>query len=128
MTSVVTATVQLENNNKNGHPAKLTGMNDRLANGIQVGTNYRLLGIDKVCIGFGIWSSRKAWLKITMFAIHSPFLLPSFLRGKRKGEKNNQSYDLQSCLSARSFGISTLLHIHNRDSDKTELYVSFSRH
>ena len=48
MTSVVTATVQLENNNKNGHPAKLTGINDRLANGIQVGTNYRLLGIDKV--------------------------------------------------------------------------------
>ena len=31
-------------------------------------------------------SSRKAWLLITTFAIHSPFLLPSFLR---KGEKNN---------------------------------------
>lgn len=54
MTSVVTASVQLENNNKNGHPAKLTGINDRLANGIQVGTNYRLLGIDKVSLFFFI--------------------------------------------------------------------------
>ena len=36
--------------------------------------------------------SRKAWLKITIFAINFPFLLPSFcLGGKRKGEKNNQS-------------------------------------
>ena len=29
-------------------------------------------------------SGRKAWLKITIFAIPSPFLLPSFLGGKRK--------------------------------------------
>ena len=35
-------------------------------------------------------SSRKAILKITIFAIHSPFLLSSFLRGKRKGGKNDQ--------------------------------------
>ena len=32
-------------------------------------------------------SSRKAWLLITIFAIHSTFLLPSFFGGKRKGEK-----------------------------------------
>ena len=32
-------------------------------------------------------SSRKAWLKITIFVLHSPFLLPSFLGGKRKGKK-----------------------------------------
>ena len=42
MTSLVTATVQVENNNK------VTGHHDRLANGINVGTNYRLLSIDKV--------------------------------------------------------------------------------
>ena len=33
---------------------------------------------------------------------HSHFLLPSFLGGKRKGEKINQSRDQKSCLSARS--------------------------
>ena len=44
------------------------------------------------------WSSRKAWLLITIFAIHFPFLLSSFLGGKRKGETNNPS----PCLSARS--------------------------
>ena len=38
-------------------------------------------------------SSRKAWLLITIFAFVSPFLHPSFLGGKRKGEKNNQSRD-----------------------------------
>ena len=32
-------------------------------------------------------SSRKAWLKITIFAIHSPILLPTFLWGKRKGKR-----------------------------------------
>jgi hypothetical protein len=40
--------------------------------------------------------------KITIFAIHSPFLFLLFLGGKRKGEKNNQSRDFKSCLSARS--------------------------
>jgi len=44
MTSLVTATVQVEKENNN----KVTGHNDRLANGINVGTNYRLLSIDKV--------------------------------------------------------------------------------
>ena len=38
-----------------------------------------------------------------IFTIHSPFLLPSFLGGKRKGRKNNKSRDFKSCLSARSF-------------------------
>ena len=42
MSSLVTCTVQVENNNK------MAGHNDRLANGINVGTNYRLLSIDKV--------------------------------------------------------------------------------
>ena len=42
MSSLVTCTVTLENNNK------MAGHNDRLANGINVGTNYRLLSIDKV--------------------------------------------------------------------------------
>ena len=45
--------------------------------------------------------SRKAWLKITIFAIHSPFLLPSFFRRERKGENDNQSLDFRSCLSVR---------------------------
>ena len=31
------------------------------------------------------------------------FFLPSFLGGKRKGEKNNQSRSFKSCFSARSF-------------------------
>ena len=39
------------------------------------------------------------------FAIHSPFLLPSFLRRKRKGKKNNQSRGPKSYLSTRSFVI-----------------------
>ena len=47
-------------------------------------------------------SSRKAWLFIKTFAIHSPFLLPLFIGGKRKGEENNQSHGQKSCLSARS--------------------------
>ena len=33
------------------------------------------------------WSSRKAWLKITIFANHSSFLLPSFFRRKEKRRK-----------------------------------------
>ena len=37
------------------------------------------------------------------FANPSPFLLPSFLGRKRKGEKNNQSRGQKSCLSARSY-------------------------
>ena len=47
-------------------------------------------------------SSRKAWLLITIFAIHSPFLLPSFLGGKSKEFKKNQTCGQKSCLSARS--------------------------
>ena len=34
-----------------------------------------------------VWSSRKAWILITIFAIHSPFLLPSFLGGWEKGKR-----------------------------------------
>ena len=34
-----------------------------------------------------LWSSRKAWLFITIFAIHSSFLLPSFFRREEKREK-----------------------------------------
>ena len=37
-----------------------------------------------------------------IFAIHSPFLLPFFLGGKRKSVKKNQNRDFKSCLSARS--------------------------
>ena len=44
----------------------------------------------------------KTDLKITIFAIDSPFLLPYFLRGKRKEEKNDHSCDFKSCLSSRS--------------------------
>ena len=40
---------------------------------------------------------------MTIFAIHSPFLLPSFLEVKRKGEENNQSRGQKSCLSAREW-------------------------
>ena len=47
-------------------------------------------------------SSRKIWLLIKIFAIHSPFFFPLFLGEKRKGEKNNQSRGQKSCLSARS--------------------------
>ena len=36
------------------------------------------------------------------FCFHSPFLLPSFLGGKRKGEMNNQIRGQKSCLSTRS--------------------------
>jgi hypothetical protein len=34
------------------------------------------------------------------FDLHSPFLLPSFLGGKRKGEKKNQTRAFKTCLSA----------------------------
>ena len=47
-------------------------------------------------------SSRKASLLIIIFAIPSPFLLPSFLGGRREGEENNQSRGQNSCLSSRS--------------------------
>ena len=33
------------------------------------------------------WSSRKSWLLITIFAIHSPFLLPCCFRREEKREK-----------------------------------------
>ena len=46
------------------------------------------------------WSSRKAWLLITIFATSFSFSLPSFCR--RKEKKNNQTRGHQSCLSARS--------------------------
>jgi len=51
------------------------------------------------------WSSRKVWLKITIFAIHSPFLLPPFFRREEKSGNNNQSRDFKSCLSALSLNI-----------------------
>ena len=47
-------------------------------------------------------SGRKAWLKITIFAIHSPFLLPSFFRREKKSQNNDQSLDFKSYLSAWS--------------------------
>ena len=37
--------------------------------------------------------------------IHSPFHLHSFLGGKRKGEKNNQSRGQKSCLSVLSISL-----------------------
>ena len=40
-------------------------------------------------------SSRKARLKITIFSIHSPFLLSPFFKGKKKRKKNNQSRDFK---------------------------------
>ena len=47
------------------------------------------------------WSSRKVWLLITFFAIHSPFVLPYFFRMEEKrGRDKPKSW---SCLSARSF-------------------------
>ena len=52
-------------------------------------------------------SRRKAWLLNTIFAIHSPFLLPSFFRGKKK------SRDQKSCLSARSLLGSTNIRLVN---------------
>ena len=45
----------------------------------------------------------------TIFAINSPFLLPSFLGRKRKREKNNKSSGQKSCLSARSLSEPFLL-------------------
>ena len=44
MTSLVTATVPAENNNR------LTTTAEKLANGVNIGTNYRVYGIDKVSI------------------------------------------------------------------------------
>ena len=63
-------------------------------------------------------SSRKAWLLITIFfAIHSPFLI-LFLGGIKKGEKNNQSPDQKSCLSARSESLhNTKFRDQNRNSE-----------
>ena len=55
-------------------------------------------------------SSRKAWLKILLFILF--FFFPLFLEGKRKGEKNNQSSDFKSCLSARSKRISLHLFLY----------------
>ena len=47
---------------------------------------------------------------VTILLIHSHFLRLSFLGGKRKGEKNNQSHGQKSCLSTRSY----LLHNDQR--------------
>ena len=41
-----------------------------------------------ITITYFLRSSRKAWLKITIFAIHSPFLLPSFfMREEKRGKE-----------------------------------------
>ena len=50
----------------------------------------------------------KKRLKITILAIHSPFILPSFLRREEKRGNINQSRDFKSCLSARSIRKITL--------------------
>ena len=42
MTSLVTASVQVENNNR------VAASNEKLANGVNIGTNYRVYSIDKV--------------------------------------------------------------------------------
>ena len=34
--------------------------------------------------------------------IHFPFLLPSFIEGKKRGGKNNQNRGKKQCISARS--------------------------
>ena len=49
-----------------------------------------------------LWSSRKAWLLITIFANHSPFLLPPFFRREEKRGKNIQGLGQKSCLAAWS--------------------------
>jgi hypothetical protein len=51
MTSLVTATVPVENNNRITTTA---GGNEKLANGVNIGTNYRVYGIDKVQISLNI--------------------------------------------------------------------------
>ena len=51
MTSLVTATVQVENNNR------VAASNEKLANGVNIGTNYRVYSIDKVHI-------RQHWYKL----------------------------------------------------------------
>ena len=63
-------------------------------------------------------SSRKAWLRITLFAIHSPFLLPSFFKREEKKGNNNQNHDFKSCLSARS-----LFDPHIKGSVNDECYI-----
>ena len=67
-----------------------------------------------------------------IFAFHSLFLLPPILGGKRKGEKNNQSRDFKSCLSARNnfFYKKVPVTIYNHkmqidDMDETELRAFF---
>ena len=50
-----------------------------------------------------IWLIQQAWLKITIFVIHCPFLLHSFFRREEKREKKNQSWDFKTCISARSY-------------------------
>ena len=69
------------------------------------------------------WGARKAWHKITIFAIHSPFLLPFFLGWKRKGEKNNQSRDFKSCLS----GSPQLLELYQPQLSGGPLYMVKAR-
>jgi hypothetical protein len=50
MTSLVTATVPAENNNRINTTAG--GAGEKLANGVNIGTNYRVYGIDKVTTTF----------------------------------------------------------------------------
>ena len=45
-------------------------------------------------------SSRKAWLLITSFLIHFPFLFTSYFTMEEKRKKNNQSCGQKLCLSA----------------------------
>ena len=53
-----------------------------------------------------LWSSRKAWLLITISAI----LSSSFFRRVRKRGKNNQGCDQKSCLSDISLTLSIYVH------------------
>ena len=78
----------------------------------QTNVNSTLINIGK---GKYQRSNRKSWLKLTTFAIHSPFFL--FRRDEKK-ENNNQSRDFYLCLSARS--------ISNSDNNFTLLdWVKF---
>lgn len=47
MTSVITANVQVENNKKGEEKSK-NGHQEKMANGITIGTNYRVYAVQKV--------------------------------------------------------------------------------
>ena len=55
-----------------------------------------------VCVGFTKDRAERHDLKSKFFAVHSPFIIPFFLGGKRKGKKINQIRDFRSCLSGGS--------------------------